>query len=204
MEVSSFNVWGGGLDNSFELSPASPVAISLGAGETEQFVFSTNWAEGPNDDYSVAWSVEVRDSVLFDPILPNRVSGSWKGDVEEAGGGGCFIASAAYGSPLDDRVVVLRTFRDEILMKSSIGREFVAIYYRFSPPVARKIGESDTLKAIVRLGLYPAILFIEHFYLALWLWGSMILVSFTSMRRRRLSRLAWTAYCSTGPIDVSR
>jgi uncharacterized repeat protein (TIGR01451 family) len=188
LEVRSFDVWGGGLDGSFALSPASPVAISLGAGETEQFVFSTNWAEGPKEDYSVAWKVEVRDSVLFDPILPNSVSGSWKGKVEDSGGGGCFIATAAFGSPLDDRVVVLKRFRDEVLMTTRFGREIVATYYRFSPPIASTIGESHMLKTMVRLGLVPIVLFIEHFYLALWLSGSTILAAIACYRQSRLTR----------------
>ena len=77
---------------------------------------------------------------------------------------------------------------DEVLMKTGIGREFVAIYYRFSPPVARKIGETDTLRSIVRFGLYPVILLIEHIYFALLLSGSMILVAFTWARRTRPTR----------------
>jgi len=66
-------------------------------------------------------------------------------------GGGCFIATAIYGSPFAQEVALLQNLRDEVLMKSSIGLKFVAEYYRFSPTIARVINKSRITKNIVRL-----------------------------------------------------
>ena len=73
------------------------------------------------------------------------------------GGGGCFIAVAAFGSPLAPQVQLLREFRDRYLMTNGPGRLFVSAYYRTSPPVARRIADSEILRAITRAGLTPVI-----------------------------------------------
>ena len=69
---------------------------------------------------------------------------------EVAGGGGCFIATAAYGSPTAEQLDVLREFRDDILLESGVGSQFVALYYRLSPPVADFISGNSFLKTVVR------------------------------------------------------
>jgi hypothetical protein len=65
-------------------------------------------------------------------------------------GGGCFIATAAYGTPTAKQIDVLREFRDDVLLKSTAGSQFVALYYQFSPPVADVIAGSSFLRTLVR------------------------------------------------------
>jgi len=69
----------------------------------------------------------------------------------------CFIATAAYGSPLDPHVKILRKFRDNHLLTNKLGRRFVRIYYSYSPAIADYISKHDTLKAITRFTLSPII-----------------------------------------------
>jgi hypothetical protein len=69
----------------------------------------------------------------------------------------CFIATAAYGSPLDERIDVLRRFRDEVLMPNAMGRHFVAWYYKVSPPIAKFIEQHETMRKVVRWSLKPLI-----------------------------------------------
>lgn len=64
--------------------------------------------------------------------------------------GGCFIATAVYDLAQAPEVETLRQFRDEVLLKSKIGKFFVAVYYRISPPLALVISRSKTLKMILR------------------------------------------------------
>lgn len=70
-------------------------------------------------------------------------------------GGQCFIATAAYGSPLAEELDTFREFRDEFLLTNPIGSRFVSLYYRYSPPVARFIEEHPALKPVVRTALVP-------------------------------------------------
>ncbi|WP_243319763.1 CFI-box-CTERM domain-containing protein [Geothrix sp. SG200] len=64
--------------------------------------------------------------------------------------GGCFIATAACGSPEAWEVAALRSFRDRRLSTSYVGRLAVAAYYRVSPPLARWIEGRPGVRAWVR------------------------------------------------------
>lgn len=63
---------------------------------------------------------------------------------------GCFIATAVYGSPMAREVVILQSFRDELISKTRMGRLFIAGYYRFSPPLTQLISRSATIKKVIR------------------------------------------------------
>lgn len=77
--------------------------------------------------------------------------------ADGGGGGGCFIATAAFGSYLDPHVMVLREFRDKVLLKNYAGRAFVKFYYRNSPPIADRIAQNAALKILTRAALTPFI-----------------------------------------------
>jgi uncharacterized repeat protein (TIGR01451 family) len=84
----------------------------------------------------------------------------------------CFIATAAYGSPLEPHVVALRQFRDRYLQHTALGRAFIRLYYRYSPPLAAIIAERPTLRSATRAVLTPLVLAIVHP-----LWASLLLAS---------------------------
>lgn len=77
-------------------------------------------------------------------------------------GGGCFIATAAYGSYLDPQVVVLRNFRDQVLLQSAAGTAFVKFYYQHSPAIADFIYRHDTLRLFTRWALTPLIVAVKY------------------------------------------
>lgn len=78
------------------------------------------------------------------------------------GGGGCFIATAAYGSYLDPHVMVLRHFRDDVLLQSDIGTTFVKFYYQHSPPIADFIAQHEVLRTFFRFALTPLIFAVKY------------------------------------------
>jgi hypothetical protein len=70
---------------------------------------------------------------------------------------GCFIATAAYGTPLAAQLDVLRRFRDRTLLASPLGRIAVAAYYALSPPLAAAISTDDRLRAAARALVEPIV-----------------------------------------------
>jgi hypothetical protein len=84
-----------------------------------------------------------------------------KSSTEESSeeGGGCLIATAAYGSELAPQVQLLREIRDNQLMNTESGSAFMSTfneaYYSFSPYIADMERESPIFKEIVKAGLTP-------------------------------------------------
>jgi hypothetical protein len=72
-------------------------------------------------------------------------------------GGGCFIATAAYGSYMEPHVMILREFRDRFLLNNRMGKAFVEAYYQYSPPLADFIAKHANLKTVVRISLLPLV-----------------------------------------------
>lgn len=75
----------------------------------------------------------------------------------DSGGGGCFIATAAFGSPLMKQVEILRQFRDKYLLTNVWGKKFVSWYYSNGPVAANYIKDKPLAKVAVQAALYPFI-----------------------------------------------
>jgi hypothetical protein len=77
-------------------------------------------------------------------------------------GGGCLIATAAYGSEMSPQIQFLREIRDDKVMTTELGRsfmnEFNQFYYSFSPSVADYERENPAFKEIVKVGITPMLL----------------------------------------------
>jgi hypothetical protein len=108
-------------------------------------------------------SVTYQDSWGADgngKTLERKATGGWAESLEDGGTPchqnsvtSCFIATAAYGTPLHEDINVLRDFRDKYMMPNPAGRAFVKIYYSTSPPLADAIRANEALMALVREGL---------------------------------------------------
>jgi hypothetical protein len=67
----------------------------------------------------------------------------------------CFVATAAYGSPLAAQVGTFRRFRDRHLMNNALGRAFVDAYYQHGPRAAQALEQHPWLKDAARAFLTP-------------------------------------------------
>ncbi len=76
-------------------------------------------------------------------------------------GGDCFIATAAYGSELEDEVQELREFRDEVLLQTRAGADFFdhyyPKYYNLSPAIVTLMHTDPEMKDLVRWSLVAPI-----------------------------------------------
>src|SRR3989338_2596037 len=76
-------------------------------------------------------------------------------------GGGCLIATAAYGSEMTPQVQFLREIRDNKVMSTASGASFMTgfnqLYYSFSPTIADLERENPAFKEMVKIGITPMI-----------------------------------------------
>ena len=92
--------------------------------------------------------------------VPVPTTDFWEEYKEVGGtdpGGFCFIATAAYGSPMGGDLNLLRAFRDQILWPTALGRAFVRSYYDWGRPAALWIAERPAARAVVRVALQPLV-----------------------------------------------
>jgi len=82
------------------------------------------------------------------------------GEIQEKGGG-CLIATAAYGSELAPQIQFLREIRDNTVMSTASGAYFMngfnQFYYSFSPNIADLERENPAFQETVRLFITPMI-----------------------------------------------
>jgi len=78
-----------------------------------------------------------------------------------ASGGGCLIATAAYGTELAPQVQFLREIRDNTVMSTESGAAFMTgfnqLYYSFSPIIADMERENPMFQEVVRAFITPMI-----------------------------------------------
>jgi len=95
-----------------------------------------------------------RDSIPVSPIDSFQYVG-----VDE--GGGCLIATATYGSELAPQVQQLRELRDNKLLNTESGANFMKsfndVYYSFSPIIADYERENPLFKEMIKLAITPMI-----------------------------------------------
>lgn len=144
----------GAIACEFDCSAQFPLGtvVTLHANPNAFSTFS-GWSGDPDCADGVVTMSDSKTCVANFTALPNSGGG---------GGGGCFIATAAYGSPLDPHVKVLRAFRDRYLLTNDAGRAFVESYYRHSPQLADYISRHETLRGAVRLMITPLVYGIEY------------------------------------------
>ena len=146
-----------------------------GSGLTNPSAFSTlgltalSYDIAENVENSITYSVGISavDGADNESTLSNTESAApapstdfWEAYQLAGGtdtGGFCFVATAAYGSPMAGNLGPLRAFRDQVLMRSELGRSLVASYYRWGRFAAAFMADKPALRAVVRGLLVPLV-----------------------------------------------
>jgi len=74
----------------------------------------------------------------------------------------CFVATAAFGTPLQAEIQILREWRDSELSFSLAGRQFIDIYYKVGPHLARLVEKNKFIARISRSIIRQAIKYIRN------------------------------------------
>jgi hypothetical protein len=141
------------------------------------------------DGHTASFSTNDNPSSVTEPTPAPPTTPTTPTTTSSSGGGGCFIATAAYGSYLHPQVQLLRNFRDDYLLTNAPGRALVALYYRFSPPLADFIARHPFLRGVTRLALTPFVMVIAQPAASSTALLLAVIVLYRPVRRRYLGRV---------------
>jgi len=88
---------------------------------------------------------DILKSIAEQLDIPTNVGQS----IQKAAGG-CYIATMVYGSYEHPQVLELRKFRDNTLSKSSFGRGFIRVYYKYSPKLVEQLKDKLLVNQIIK------------------------------------------------------
>ena len=118
--------------------------------ETESRLHKDHLDELNNERNKLICLLKQSDSSFIPPANKEKMSG-------------CYIATAVYGDYDNDKVLILRDFRDRQLKSSSIGRLFIHIYYSVSPVLADFIRNKPNINNVIKLSvLDPLVSFLSN------------------------------------------
>jgi len=163
-------------DGGLYLGDSDPYSITFSYKETSRprdatVTYDIDKKYGKSDKFSIY----IRDSFsggnpqCDSPITLVRLTTPMKyckaGELGELtlsssmGGGGCLIATAAFGSEMAPQVQFLREIRDNTVLQTESGTSFMAgfnqFYYSFSPAIADYERENPAFKEAVKITLTP-------------------------------------------------
>jgi len=153
--------------------PSADVTLSVGSSnsaigtvDTSSLTFTNaNWfvnqtvtitsTAGISQAYSIILGTAISADADYNGLNPADITVTIAGN--DSGGGGCFIATAAYGSPSASQIKVLSQFRAHFLLTNRVGKQWVRFYNTYSPPMADFIKNVNRLRVMIRLGLIPLV-----------------------------------------------
>ena len=129
--------------------------VSAGGKEIDaRYIFGKEFSVSKN---SLAFSIGAADD---SPVIKIEVKTPNDGnELFGQDGGGCLIATAAFGSELAPQIQLLREIRDNTVLQTESGSIFMTgfnqFYYSFSPMIADYERESPIFKEAMKLTLTP-------------------------------------------------
>jgi len=123
-------------------------------------------AESGEQETSIIETIDEAPDEEPEPIMTEPVCGPGtvlKNNVcvaeQQKKGGGCLIATAAFGSEMAPQVQFLREIRDNTVLQTESGSafmtEFNQFYYSFSPVIADYERENVAFKETVKIAITP-------------------------------------------------
>ena len=106
------------------------------------------------------------EGILFQPIPVEAISFNvsisdtqLSGNGKQAGGGGCLIVTATFGTETSQQVQQLRELRDNVVLNTQAGKIFMTgfneFYYSFSPTIADYERENDIFRDGIKIAIMP-------------------------------------------------
>ena len=136
----------------------SELEIAESQVEAKTGVLDPNPAEAPKQDEEEKPIEEEIQAYIEETDTEEKSEFTSTQDTNQDGGG-CLIATAAFGSEMSSQVQVLREIRDNIVLSTSYGMAFMSgfneFYYSFSPTIADLERQSPIFKELVKITITP-------------------------------------------------
>lgn len=117
-----------------------------------------------NPDFLLDIKTKLNESTQANSYSPNTnrtENTSYASNNPSSTSSSCFVATAAFGSPLTAELDYLRFWRDNYLRKNSLGKWFIGFYYKVGPSLAKPVGKSPLLKRLFQRIIYKIIYYID-------------------------------------------
>ena len=98
-------------------------------------------------NYSISTVRLSKVEILYMDDTSETIQGSQISNIQGTGGG-CYVATAVYGSYDCPQVWTLRRFRDFTLAETWYGRAFIRTYYAISPTLVKWFGHTEWFKKL--------------------------------------------------------
>ena len=138
------------------IHPWMTVLIVVEETNTEEAVEETHTEEAVEETHTEEAVEETHDDLS---TLEETMQETTQETSSSEEGGGCLIATAAFGSEMAPQVQFLREIRDGKIMMTESGTTFMTgfnqFYYSFSPAVADLERENPVFKETVKLAITP-------------------------------------------------
>ena len=112
--------------------------------------------------YEIITNTIVGDSPVVQKTtfqVKQKIDSTQISELPKKKGGGCLIATAAFGSEMAPQVQFLRELRDNTVLQTESGTSFMTgfnqFYYSFSPAIADYERENPVFKEAVKITLTP-------------------------------------------------
>ncbi len=129
-----------------------------------------DWFDKTYPDITIFEAVGLEEPVVEEPVEEREFGECGEGTeligdtcmiIDNSEGGGCLIATAAYGTEMASQVQFLREIRDNTVMSTASGASFMTgfnqLYYSFSPTIADLERENPMFQEAVRAFITPMI-----------------------------------------------
>jgi len=118
------------------------------------------WFDETFPDYTIYEAVGVEETeIQIGTCGPGTILVNGYCEAEKQSGGGCLIATAAFGSEISPQVQSLRELRDNSLLQTNSGQTFMTgfnnFYYTFSPTIADWERQNSVFKEVVKISITP-------------------------------------------------
>lgn len=122
------------------------VTVNCGGHTVSLFLSESDRNQRYNELQNLYNTLKTLEPSFVAPPMPRLEAIDFTRTSSGSSGGGCYVATAVYGSYDCPEVWTLRRYRDTDLAETWYGRAFIRVYYAISPTLVKLFGDKKWFK----------------------------------------------------------